>query len=107
MGYVAGRGFLWSSLCVSLTYLAEYILVLVVCHEALTSVEEGLADTQAEAENKNDGSQLAKVLSCLFVLALIRFFVATADGWCSKRDSKITLVEAFVVPAAQQVQPAG
>merc|ERR1712187_1035003 len=48
--YVEGRGFLWSSLCITLTYFVEYVLVLVVCNDALTSAAQGLVDIQAEAE---------------------------------------------------------
>merc|ERR1712110_669852 len=86
--YVAGKGFSFSSFCITLTYFAEYVLVLIVCAEALNSAEEGLADTQAEVEDNADGKQLVAVLSCLFALMLIRFIVGTVSG-CFSKETRV------------------
>jgi hypothetical protein len=86
--YMAGRGFSFSSFCITLTYFAEYVLVLIVSAEALTSAEQGLADTHAEAEDNADGRQLVAVLSCLFAIMLIRFIVGTVSG-CSPTCSHV------------------
>lgn len=96
--YVTGRGFLWSSLCIALTYFAEYVLVLVVCNDALTSVEQGLADTQMEAEHRTDGGKLAAVLICLLILALVRFVVGMADKLYPVFAAGATLVTPVVEP---------
>merc|ERR1712032_1281173 len=84
--YVAGQGFLWSSFFVTLTYAIEYVLVLIVSTYALTSVEPGIADSQAETEANTEGNELVAVLVCLFTLMLIRFFVGAASGFLSKRS---------------------
>lgn len=96
--YVAGQGFLCSSFCITLTYLAEYVLVLIVCIEALTSAEQGIAETQVEAEDNADGDQLAAVLCCLFTLMLIRFIVGTASG-CLSKNSRMEPEETHDEPA--------
>jgi hypothetical protein len=105
--YVEGRGFLWSSLCIALTYFAEYVLVLIVCNDALTSVEPGLVDTQAEAEYRIDGSKFAAVFICLFVLALIRLVVGMADKLCLGQGARVTPVTPVVEPRVDMLPVEG
>merc|ERR1712048_1352044 len=89
--YVAGQGFLWANMCLSITYALEYVLVLAVCSDALNSAEEGLTDSVAEVEDKSSGKTLHFVLSCLLALALVRFVVATASGRACCQSSKISV----------------
>jgi len=103
--YVAGRGFSWSSFCITLTYLTEYVLVLIVCAEALTSAEQGIADAQVEAEDNADGNQLTAVLSCLFILMLIRFVVGTVSG-CRSKNSRVEPEETHDEPAKKNANAA-
>merc|ERR1719183_1501084 len=74
--YVSGRDFHLADVVLSLTYAAEYALVLLTCKELLNSAEQGYP-TGEDAVADADEDQVFLVAVCWLCLTLIR---AAATG---------------------------
>lgn len=71
--YVAGRGFSVSSLLLTMTYVAEYVLVLWTARETMHSVEAGGPDeAEIQAAAAEGGHSVVTVLLCLLAITVLR-----------------------------------
>lgn len=69
--YVAGRDFHWADVVLSLTYAAEYFLVLFTCSELLDLAEQGYPTGEDAVANADDGWVLS-ISVCWLCLTLLR-----------------------------------
>jgi hypothetical protein len=75
--YVSGRDFHFADVVLSLTYAAEYALVLFTCSELLVSSEQGYPTTGEDAVARVDNDWVLVISVCWLCLTLIR---AAATG---------------------------
>jgi len=76
--YVAGRDFHFTGVILSVTYAAEYVLVLFTCSELLDSAEQGYPTGEDALTNAED-EWVFHIFVCWLCLTLVR---AEATGVC-------------------------
>lgn len=83
--YVAGRGFRWTSLFLSLTYAAEWVLIMCTCSELLESAERGAPGAEDAVANAEEG-WVFTVSMCWLALALVRAVLASIRSHCQRKQ---------------------